>query len=157
MQPNLGISEKDLQKTNKTLTVLLANETVLYLKTRKFHWNISGNSFLELHVFFQDQYKALEEIIDEVAERIGKLGSHTIGTLQEFSEHTTLKESPGKYPSQKEMISKLLEDHEQIVMEIRKHLKHEDKEGLDAGTADFITGLMQQHETFAWKLRRYTN
>ena len=71
MQPNLGISEKDLQKTNKTLTVLLANETVLYLKTRKFHWNISGNSFLELHVFFQDQYKALEEIIDEVAERIG--------------------------------------------------------------------------------------
>lgn len=57
MQPNLGISEKDLQKTNKTLTVLLANETVLYLKTRKFHWNISGNSFLELHVFFRTSTK----------------------------------------------------------------------------------------------------
>ena len=156
MQPNLGISEKDLQKTNKTLTVLLANETVLYLKTRKFHWNISGNSFLELHVFFQDQYKALEEIIDEVAERIGKLGNHTIGTLQEFSEHTTLKESPGKYPSQKEMIAKLLEDHEQMSVP-RGNLKNIEKEGLDAGTVDFITGLMQQHETFAWKLRRYTN
>ena len=157
MHPNIGISEKDLQKTNKTLTVLLANETVLYVKTRKFHWNISGNSFLELHLFFQDQYKELEEIIDEVAERINKLGSHTIGTLQEFAEHTTLKESPGKYPSQKDMIAKLLDDHEQIVMEIRKHLKHEDKEGLDAGTTDFITGLMQQHETIAWKLRRYSN
>ena len=155
MHPNIGISEKDLQKTNKTLAVLLANETVLYIKTRKFHWNISGDSFLELHLLFQDQYKELEAMIDEVAERINKLGSQAIGTLQEFSEYTTLKESPGKNPPQKEMISKLQNDHEQIIKEIRKHLNHEEKEGLDAGTVDFITGLMQQHETIAWKLRRY--
>lgn len=157
MHPNIGISEKELQKTCKTLNVLLANETVLYIKTRKFHWNISGNSFLELHLFFQDQYKELEEIIDEVAERINKLGSHTMGTLQEFLEYTTLKETPGKYPAQKDMIVKLVEDHEQIIKEIRKHIHKEDKEGIDAGTLDFITGLMQQHETFSWKLRRYLN
>ncbi len=157
MQPKIGLSDKNRKETCKILSVLLSNEIVLYIKTRKFHWNVTGNSFIELHLLFQEQYKELEVIIDEVAERINKLGEFTIGTLQEFSELTTLKESPGKNPSQKDMIAKLLEDHEQVITEIRKHVKHENKENTDAGTVDFITGLMQQHETIAWKLRRYLN
>ncbi len=157
MKPNIGIKEKDLQKTCKTLSVLLSNEMLLYVKTRKFHWNITGNSFMELHLLFENHYKELEAIIDEVAERINKLGSQTIGTLEEFAKNATLKESPGKYPSQKNMIVELLSDHEQIITEIRKHVDNEEKEGLDAVTTDFITGLMQQHETIAWKLRRYLN
>lgn len=157
MKPNIGIKEKDLQKTYNTLNVLLSNETILYMKTRKFHWNISGNSFIELHILFENQYKELEAVIDEVAERIGKLGSKTIGSLAEFIKHATLKESPGIYPIQKEMIAELLKDHEQIIMEIRKHTANATKDGVDAGTLDFITGLMQQHETIAWKLRRYLN
>ena len=157
MKPNIGIKEKDLQKTYKTLNVLLSNEMLLYVKTRKFHWNVTGNSFMELHLLFESHYKELEAIIDEVAERINKLGSQTIGTMEEFTKYATLKEAPGKYPSQKDMIAQLLSDHEQIVTEIRKHVDSEEKEGLDAGTTDFITGLMEQHETIAWKLRRYLN
>lgn len=157
MQPNIGIAKKDLQKTTKTLSVLLSNEMLLYVKTRKFHWNIKGNSFMELHLLFENHYKELEAIIDEVAERINKLGSETIGTMEEFIKQATLKESPGRYPSQKDMIAELLSNHEQIITEIRKHVDNEAKEGLDAGTVDFITGLMQQHETIAWKLRRYLN
>lgn len=155
MKTNIGITEKDIEKTTKTLSVILSNETILYIKTRKFHWNISGNSFMELHLLFEGQYKELEAIIDEVAERINKLGSKTIGTLAEYLEHATLKEHPKDYPVQKEMITLLLNDHEQVIKEIRKHIDNEEKEGLDAGTTDFITGLMQQHETIAWKLRRY--
>ena len=155
MKPNIGIAEKDLQKTSKTLSGLLANENLLYIKTRKFHWNISGNSFMELHLLFEAQYKELEEVIDEVAERISKLGSKTIGTMQEFIEHATLKESPANYPLQKETITELLTDHEQVITEIREHVDNEKKEGLDAGTTDFITGIMEKHETIAWKLRRY--
>ncbi len=157
MKPNIGISEKDLKNTNKTLSVLLSNEMLLYVKTRKFHWNISGNSFMELHLLFENHYKELEETIDEVAERINKLGSHTIGTMKEFIEQATLKEAPGKYPGQKEMIAELLKDHEQVIKEIRKHVDNEEKEGLDAGTTDFLTKLIEQHETIAWKLRRYLN
>lgn len=157
MESHIGIAKKELHKTNKTLNVILSNEMMLYVKTRKFHWNISGNSFMELHLLFEGQYKELEEIIDEVAERINKLGSPTIGTMEEFSKQATLKESPGKYPTQKHMIHELLEDHEQIVSETRKHVDNKDKEGLDAVTTDFLTGIMQQHETVAWKLRRYLN
>ncbi len=157
MKPDIGISSKDLQTTNKTLSMILSNEMLLYVKTRKFHWNISGNSFMELHLLFEDQYKELEEVIDEVAERINKLGSHTIGTMKEFNQHATLKETPGEYPSQKQMITELLENNEQIIKEIRKHIDNEKKEGLDAGTVDFITKILAQHETIAWKLRRYLN
>jgi starvation-inducible DNA-binding protein len=156
MKPNIGISDENLKNATKILSGVLSNETVLYIKTRKFHWNISGNSFMELHLLFEAQYKEMEEIIDEVAERINKLGSKTIGTMQEFIDNATLKEAPGKYPSQKEMITELLQDHEQLITEIRKAVE-EDEKGLDAGTVDFITGVMQQHETIAWKLRRYLN
>lgn len=155
MKPNIGISEKNSKQINDLLSVALANETVLYMKTRKFHWNISGESFMELHRLFEEHYKQIEKIIDEVAERIGKLGGKTIGTLAEFSKHTTLKEHPGKYPGSKEMIKELLKDHETMIRELRKDVDACDEKFKDAGTTDFLTGIMESHETIAWVLRRY--
>jgi len=155
MQPHIGILEKNLKSVNSLLSAALADATLLYIKSRKFHWNISGESFMELHVLFEQQYKELEEEIDEIAERIGKLGGKTIGTMQEFLELTRLKEAPGKYPNRKEMIKELLEDHETFIVELRKDIEKCQDELKDAGTADFLTGLMEAHETNAWKLRRY--
>jgi starvation-inducible DNA-binding protein len=127
----------------------------LYIKTRKFHWNVSGESFMELHKLFQAQYTELEETIDLIAERINKLGGKTIGTMKEFIHHSRLKESPDKYPSQKEMMKELLSDHEAVVRELRKDIEESDSKSKDAGTIDFLTGVMEQHETTAWILRRY--
>jgi starvation-inducible DNA-binding protein len=110
---------------------------------------------MEIHKLFEDQYKQLEESIDEVAERINKLGGKTIGTMSEFSELTNLTESPNKYPSQKEMLKELLDDHEKVIVELRKDIDISEEENKDIGTADFLTGLMAQHETIAWILRRY--
>lgn len=97
----------------------------------------------------------LEEAIDEIAERISKLGGKTIGTMKEFLELSHLKESPGKYPNRKEMIRELLDDHETIIKQLRKDVDECADKLEDAGTADFLTGLMEDHETNAWKLRRY--
>ncbi len=155
MKPSIGISEKNLQKINSLLSKVLADEMVLYNKTRKFHWNVSGESFMELHKLFQTQYTALEEIIDEVAERINKLGSKTIGTLKEYLSLTSLKEAPGVYPTQKEMLKELLSDHETLIKALRKDIEEIADTLKDAGTADFLTGVMEQHETTAWVLRRY--
>src|SRR5436190_7886493 len=104
MQPNIGLSEKNLKNITGLLSSVLADAVLLYTKTRKFHWNVSGNSFMELHKLFEKQYNKLEEAIDEIAERINKLGTKTPGTMQEFLQLATLEESPGKYPSQKEML-----------------------------------------------------
>jgi starvation-inducible DNA-binding protein len=155
MKPAIGISEQNLQKSITLLTTILADEVVLYTKTRKFHWNVSGNSFMELHKLFQVQYTELEETIDLVAERINKLGGKTIGTLEEFARHTRFKESPDEYPSQKEMMKELLADHESITQELRKDINICGEGNKDSGTVDFLTGLMEQHESAAWVLRRY--
>jgi starvation-inducible DNA-binding protein len=157
MKPQIGISEKNLEKVVVLLSEALSNEMTLYVKTRKAHWNISGESFMELHKLFENQYKQLEESIDEVAERIGKLGGKTIGTMKEYSELATIKESPGKYHSSKDMIKELLKDHETVIIQLRKDIEYCTVKFLDAGTADFVTGLMEQHETIAWTLRRYLN
>ena len=155
MKPQIGISEKHLKNVTDCLSIALANEMTLYVKTRKAHWNVTGDSFMELHKLFENQYKQLEESIDEVAERIGKLGEKTIGTMQEYCKLATIKESIGKYPSSKEMIKELLKDHETIIIQYRKDLENCNTKYKDAGTADFITSLMEQHETIAWTLRRY--
>lgn len=157
MKPKIGLTDKNLGNAVDMLSIVLADEHVLYMKTRKFHWNVSGNSFMELHKLFQEQYTELEEVIDEVAERINKLGSKTIGTMKEFCEMARLKEHAKKYPEQKDMLKELLEDNEAIIIALRKDIEEAIEKIKDAGTADFLTGLMEQHETIAWKLRRYFN
>ena len=98
----------------------------------------------------------LEVIIDAVAERIGKLGGKTIGTMNEFSKLSRIIEHPNKYPVQRnQCLQNLLADHEILIAELRKDIDKSADENHDAGTADLLTGILQQHETIAWILRRY--
>ncbi|MFV8345804.1 Dps family protein [Flavobacterium sp. ZB4P13] len=155
MKLQIGITQEHLKNSISILSSILANEMTLYVKLRKFHWNVSGESFMEFHKLFESQYTQLEASIDEIAERISKLGGKTIGTMKEFSDLTIIKESPNHYPSQKEMVKELLEDHETVIIHLRKDVDLSAEENKDAGTADFLTGLMEAHETMAWTLRRY--
>lgn len=155
MIPKIGITEEHLHDANKLLSVVLSDEMTLYVKTRKFHWNVAGENFMELHKLFESQYAEIEAIIDAVAERIGKLGGKTIGTMNEFALLSRIVEHPNQYPVWKVMIEELLSDHEYLVAELRKDIDLSADENHDAGTADLLTGIMQQHETIAWILRRY--
>lgn len=155
MIPKIGISEVHLKSSIDLLSVVLSDEMILYIKYRKFHWNVSGESFMELHKLFEDHYNQLEKIIDEVAERISKLGGKTIGTASEFAKFSRLQEMPNKYPHQKEMMNELLADNEMLITEIRKDIDICSDDNHDVGTADLLTRVLQQHETMAWILRRY--
>jgi starvation-inducible DNA-binding protein len=155
MIPKIGISEIHLQRSIDLLSVILSDEMTLYIKTRKFHWNVAGESFMELHKLFEAQYSELEIIIDEVAERINKLGGKTIGTMNEFTLLSRIVEHPNKYPVQRAMISELLNDHEILIAELRKDIDVCADECHDVGSADLLTGILQQHESIAWILRRY--
>jgi starvation-inducible DNA-binding protein len=155
MKPKIGISEKNLKNSASNLESVLADEMTLYIKTRKFHWNVAGESFMELHKLLEGQYQQIEASIDAVAERINKLGSKTIGTMAEFIECSRLKEFPNTYPSQKEMLKELLSDHETVIIQLRKDIELAADKNKDLVTADFLTGLMNLHETEAWILRRY--
>jgi len=155
MKPDTGMADKDRDAVVAILNTLLADEAVLYTKTRNYHWNVRGMQFNDLHKFFDGQYGELNGIVDEVAERARALGGLAIGTLAEFQKRARLKERPGVQPEAQGMIRGLLEDHEAVIRSLRVDLKTVlDKHG-DAGTSDFLTGLLEQHEKMAWMLRSF--
>ncbi len=152
MKPTVGISEKDRTAVVKLLIPLLADEYVLYTKTRNAHWNVTGPHFSHLHKFFEEQYSTLDEHIDDVAERIRQLGALAPATLAEFVKITRLKEHPGREYSAQEFVLELSSDHEAVIRQIRDDANRVGNLG-DAGTQDFLVGLMQAHEKIAWMLR----
>ena len=154
MAMNIGLDEAKRQGVTNILTALLADEYVLYTKTRNYHWNVIGPQFNDLHKFFEAQYEELDDTVDEVAERARALGARAFGTLEEFREHTRLKETPGTVPAAKEMIAELLGDHETIIRALRQDIDKADKRG-DVGTNDFLTGLLEKHEKASWMLRSF--
>ena len=154
MEPNIGISADNTKNIIDILNRLLANEYVLYTKTRNYHWNVTGMQFNDLHKFFESEYGELDGIIDEVAERCRTLGGKTVATLSEFIGNSKVKEQPDTYPEAQTMLRNLLIDHEIIIQALRQDLETCVKLG-DAGTSDFLTGLMEQHEKMAWMIRAF--
>ena len=69
MKPNIDLTDEQRGGVVLILNALLSDEYILYTKTRNYHWNVVGHQFHSLHKFFEEQYNALDEIIDEVAER----------------------------------------------------------------------------------------
>ena len=155
MKPNIDISDNNLKQVAARLNTLLADEYVLYTKTRKAHWNIQGKNFNEMHKFFESQYDVLDVIIDDTAERVRELGHFELGSLKEFLKVSRLSEQNENLSDQNLIIKKLLEDHESIIRSIRKDITVIAEEYKDLGTADFTTGIMEQHEKMAWMLRSY--
>ena len=155
MNTNIGISQQNLQAVAAELSKLLADEFVLYTKTRNAHWNVEGHDFHTMHVFFESQYDALDETMDSVAERIRQLGHFAPATLKSFLALTHLTEKSGEKNDSQGFIKELLIDHENIIINCRENINRFANEYGDLGTSDFITGLMEEHEKMAWMLRAH--
>ena len=149
----LGFSKLETAELVKAMNELIANYSVHYQKLRNYHWNVVSPHFNDYHKFFEGQYGEIEVFIDDIAERIRQLGGKAIATLEELKSHTRLKEHPGQYPSDKEMFSNLIEDHESVIRNLRSDLEKSDKSFHDMGTSDFLTGLMEKHEKMLWMIR----
>lgn len=154
MKTNIGISEKNLKNVATLLNELLADEYVLYTKTRRYHWNVQGMYFNDLHKFFEGQYEQLDEIIDSAAERVRHLGHFALGTMSSFLKAAHLLETSEEKLDAKGMLHNLLEDHETVVRLLREDIE-KCNDYKDAGTADYLTGLMEEHEKMAWMLRAF--
>lgn len=152
---NIGLSKDQRAAVAAILNTILADEFVLYTKSRRFHWNVEGPNFSELHELFQKQYEQIEEIVDQVAERARALGGVAAGSLEEYLDITRLDEEPGRTYDARGMIAALLADHETLIRSLREDLEICSNEHADEGTTDFLTGLMQVHEKAAWMLRSY--
>ena len=155
MNTNIGISKPHLQAVAAELSKLLADEFVLYTKTRNAHWNVEGPDFHSMHTFFESQYEALDETMDSVAERIRQLGHFAPATLKSFLSLTHLTEKLGEKNDSQGFIKELLIDHENIIIFCRENINRFAGEYGDLGTSDFVTGLMEEHEKMAWMLRAH--
>ena len=155
MTTNIGISDTNRQAVANDLSKILADEYVLYTKTRNAHWNVEGADFYDKHKFFESQFEQLDQNIDNVAERIRSLGHYAPATLKSFLSLTHLTEESRGENNSKGFISELLNDHESIVINLRKNINRFANEFNDLGTSDFITGLMEEHEKMAWFLRSH--
>jgi starvation-inducible DNA-binding protein len=150
---NIGLTKDQRLGVTGLLRALLADEYVLYTKTRKYHWNVEGPHFNDLHKFFESQYDEIDEAIDEVAERIRAIGEYSPGSMATFLADARLKEDNGGQISAPKMIANLLADHEALVRSLREDLETAKEKFNDAGNQDFFTGLLQVHEKAAWMLR----
>lgn len=155
MKPNIGIADKQRQEVATELSKVLADEYVLYTKTRNAHWNVEGADFFDKHKFFEGQYEQLDEFIDDIAERIRTIGHYAPATLKSFLSLTHLTEKSGSKNDSQGFIKELLKDHESIIIHVRELINRLANELNDSGTSDFVTGLMEKHEKMAWFLRAH--
>ena len=151
MKIDIGISEKHRTKVAEGLSHLLADSYTLYLKTHKFHWNVTGPMFQTLHLMFETQYTELATAVDSIAERIRALGFFAPGSYAEFAKLSSIKEETG-VPEWRDMVAQLVEGHETVARTAREVFQLADKAS-DQPTADLATQRMQAHEKTAWMLR----
>jgi starvation-inducible DNA-binding protein len=154
MKPNLGISESHLQAVSEELNKLLADEVILYIKTRNYHWNIEGPNFIEMHKFYEKHFNDLDEMMDRIAERIRTIGHYTEARLADYLKLTNLIEND--YTNfQNDQLKYLLASHETIINNLRRLIPMFADKHKDLGSSDFVTGLLGRHEKMAWMVRAY--
>ncbi|HBF52055.1 Dps family protein [Massilia sp. YIM B02769] len=153
MHMDTGISTEDRAKMVESLSKVLADAYMLYLKTHNFHWNVTGPLFSSLHVMFEEQYTEQWNALDEIAERIRALGHFAPATYKRYAELSSITEEP-EVLSSKEMIRQLVDGNEILIRTLRAGVKVADELD-DYPTADMLTTRMEVHEKNAWMLRSF--
>jgi len=151
IQPNIGLDGDVRHSIVNVLNRTLANEAVLAAKTRGAHWNVSGAGFFELYILFNSQYRQLNDVSDEIAERVRMMGGIAISSLQEYIDHSQVAEQAGEGPD----ILRLIADHEASIRFLREDSRKCTDEYEDEGTFELLVGVMRLHEKMAWMLRSY--
>ncbi len=151
---NVGLTDEQREGIVELLKKTLADQHVLYMKLRNYHWNITGPQFQQLHELLEEQYDDISETIDDTAERIRQYGAPAPGTLREMIDMSRLEEAPGEVPAAREMIENLVADHEAIIRQMREDEEAADELD-DVATEDYYTALIQDHLKMAWLLRAH--
>jgi len=153
MRANLGIADEHRQALVLLLNGFLADEELLSMRLRNYHWNVLGPGFESLHQLFEIQNQALAGACDTLAEHVRALGGRALGTFSECLEHSRLREQPGQWPDAREMLARLLADHELLTQALRESIHVCADKYREPATEDLLTTLMRQHMQMAWRLR----
>ena len=145
------LSEGAVNKISASLNVLLADAFALYLKTKNFHWHVSGRHFRDYHLLLDEQSDAILATTDQLAERVRKLGGVTLRSIGQIAKLQTIQDNNESYVPPREMLRELMEDNKKMAAAMRKaHKLADDQE--DSGTAGLLELFIDETERRTWFL-----
>ena len=140
-----------VEKLSTALNTLLADAFVLYVKTKNFHWHVSGRHFRDYHLLLDEQSEAIFATTDQLAERVRKIGGTTLRSIGQISKLQTIHDNDEEYVPPREMLRELMEDNKHMAAAMRKaHKLADDSE--DSGTAGLLETFIDETERRTWFL-----
>lgn len=140
-----------MKKTIEKLNQSVAEMTVFYQKMRHFHWHVKGEDFFVLHEKFEEIYNEVNEMIDELAERVVALGGTSMTSLKVvLSKAKKIKEN-NSFPTDKEMVKEVLKDLKTLVELSVEHIKQVEKTG-DRTTVNMLDSAVDKLNHHVWML-----
>ena len=140
-----------VDKVSAALNVLLADAFALYLKTKNFHWHISGRHFRDYHLLLDEQSEAIFATTDQLAERVRKIGGATLKSIGQVAKLKTIKDNDEDYVPPHEMLRELMEDNKHVAASIRKAHEVCDEAG-DVASASLLENFIDETERRTWFL-----
>jgi starvation-inducible DNA-binding protein len=145
------LPRKGAAQVAEELRPLLADVFALYLKTKNFHWHMTGPHFRDYHLLLDEQGEQIFEIADEIAERARKIGETTLHSISEISRYQRLKDNNEAFVAPKLMLAELHQDNLQLVEYMRKTHEITSEVG-DVATTSLLENWIDQAERRAWFL-----
>jgi len=146
----IGLSEDVCKTSVEVLNQVLADTMVLRDMYKKHHWQVTGETFYQLHLLFDKHYEAQSELVDLLAERIQLLGGISIAMAHDVAETTKIERPPRGREEVPVQLSRLLEAHELILKEAREGAK-DATEREDDGTNDLlVSDVIRTNELQVW-------
>lgn len=156
-EPNAALKTPSDLNRNATKTVaealngILADSYALYLKTKNFHWHVSGPHFRDYHLMLDDQATQILATTDVIAERVRKTGNATLRSIGDIARHQTIKDNDADFVSASDMLAELREDNLKLV-ELLREAKDIVDEAKDNATSGVLDDWTDQAEERAWFL-----
>ena len=146
-----ALGAEAIEKVSRTINALLADSFALYVKTKNFHWHLSGPRFHDLHLLFDEQAAEILASTDELAERVRRVGGTTLRSITHISRLQRLPDDEDDVVPALEMVRRLMEDNSAMLASMREAHRICDQAG-DIGTVNLLEDLIDQTEKRVWFL-----
>ena len=139
------------KEISAALTTLLADMFALYLKTKNFHWHMSGRHFRDYHLLLDEQAEQIFATTDAIAERVRKIGGTTLRSIGQISRLQRLLDNVAEYVSPHDMLAELRDDNKQLTAAMREtHTLCDEHE--DVASASLLENWIDEAERRTWFL-----
>jgi starvation-inducible DNA-binding protein len=145
------LSPEGVKAVSEALNAILADSFALYLKTKNFHWHVSGPHFRDYHLLLDEQSESIFKTTDEIAERVRKIGGITLRSIGQISKLQRVKDNDADFVAPGDMLRELMEDNKLLAQHMREARKLAD-EHEDVATASELETFIDETEKRTWFL-----